>query len=106
MESSQSGYIPTSGQKVPGDSVVDHPILKRANQIIQGERREQYGPVESSFQIVARMWNAYTGSDLTSIDVAMMMILYKASREAYAHKDDNLVDIAGYAALAFDVSQP
>lgn len=74
--------------------------LEAADKIINGKRLDEYGTAEDSFQTVADFWNAYLDSDLTPEDVAIMMCLFKIARESHSHKDDNLVDLCGYAALA------
>lgn len=74
-------------------------ILEEADRIINGERRQAYGPVKTSFERVAKMWTAILGTEVSSQQVALMMIAFKIAREVNAHKDDNLVDIAGYTAL-------
>ncbi len=74
-------------------------ILDEANRIINGERREAYGPVKESFEKVAKLWSVAVGKEITAPQVAMMMILFKVARELHAHKSDNLTDIAGYAQL-------
>lgn len=75
-------------------------LLNEARDTIGGDRRDCYGPAEESFQRIAQSWSWYIGHDISAHDVAMMMVLFKVSREKNAHKHDNLVDIAGYAALA------
>ena len=42
---------------------------------------------------------------ITGHDVAMMMCLLKIARQTYAPKRDNLVDLAGYAALAQRITE-
>ena len=42
--------------------------------------------------------------DLTPVDVAMMLVLVKVARSIETPKDDSFVDIAGYAALAGEMS--
>ncbi len=83
-------------------------ILETANRIVCGEREEQYGTPEDGFTIIAQMWNAYLyglglrtgGIELDRMDVAAMMALLKIARiSSGADKDDNWVDLAGYAAI-------
>ena len=75
-------------------------LLSMAKELISGDRREAYGPAKESFERIACYWSQYIGYTVTSRDVAMMMVLFKVARESNSHKTDNLVDIAGYAALA------
>lgn len=100
-------------------------ILDKAKDIVTGDRQNAYGEVEDNFERIANLWNAYLGIDkcgdcelliknitkdelptfkksieaLTPQDVACMMILLKVARiKSGHHKDDNWIDIAGYAA--------
>lgn len=78
-------------------------VLRLAEQIINNDRREDYGPAETSFKQIAAVWSAYLGIEVSSKDVALCMALFKICREKANHKLDNLVDAAGYIALAEDV---
>lgn len=79
-------------------------ILDKAKTIINGERQGTYGNAEDSFSVIAQMWTAYLGRDLTSEDVANMMILMKVARNSSGvYKDDNWIDICGYAALGGEI---
>ena len=75
-------------------------VLDTAKKVVSGPRRKAYGDAEESFTRIAALWNSYLDLELTAHDVSMMMILLKVSREKANHGEDNLVDIAGYAALA------
>ena len=75
-------------------------ILEEAGRIVNGERREAYGDVRTSFMRIADLWSAYLGHQVTVSDVAHMMILMKVSRNAKNFKRDNLTDICGYARCA------
>ena len=81
----------------------DH-ILDTAKSIINGERQGTYGHAEDSFSTIAALWEAYLGVDVTSADVANMMILMKVARNSSGvYKEDNWVDICGYAALGGEI---
>lgn len=81
-------------------------LLSEADKIINGPRRENYGPPEENFDRIAKMWNAFLSkklnspSAITSHDVATMMILLKCARAATAPNYDTFLDIAGYAGCA------
>lgn len=75
-------------------------VIEEANEIINGERREQYGDPVVCFGGIARMWSAYLGHEVTPIDVAQLMILLKVHRNREIWKRDSVVDVIGYAALA------
>ena len=79
-------------------------ILDKAKSIINGERQGTYGNAENSFAVISQMWSAYLGRELTSADVVNMMILMKVARiSSGVYKDDNWIDICGYAALGGDI---
>lgn len=79
-------------------------ILEKAKSIINGERKGTYGKAEDNFSVIAQMWTAYLGQDITSADVANMMILMKVARNSSGvYKDDNWIDICGYAALGGEI---
>lgn len=79
-------------------------ILSKAKSIINGERQGTYGDAEDSFQTIADMWSAYLNTEISSEDVANMMILMKVARNSSGvYKDDNWIDICGYAALGGEI---
>lgn len=79
-------------------------ILKKANEIIQGEREGTYGKPEDSFATIAQFWSTYLNYDISSVDVANMMVLLKVARNSGGvYKDDNWTDICGYAALGGEI---
>lgn len=80
-------------------------ILETAESIVNGEREEQYGTPENNFRIIGKLWEAYLGArrmgqiEFETHDVAAMLALLKIARIASGQiKDDNWVDLAGYAA--------
>ena len=78
------------------------PLLREANEVVQGARMDEYGKPENSFPRIAALWSAYLDGEvtLTERDVAAMMVLLKVARGT--RKRDNWVDVAGYAAIAAD----
>ena len=82
-------------------------ILTKAGSIINGERQGIYGNAEDSFGVIAGLWSAYLGKDISSADVANMMILMKVARNSSGvYQDDNWIDICGYAALGGEIQDP
>lgn len=83
-------------------------ILAKADAALSGARAETYGSPgpEDSTGLICSLWSAYLSDALkTKIIISRrefcsMMVLLKVARDAHAPKEDNLVDIAGYAALA------
>ena len=88
-------------------------ILEAARKCVCGERQQDYGEAENSFTVIADFLGRYLaekcvspGADvcLNPEDVAAMMALLKISRIATGHgKDDNWIDLAGYAACGGEI---
>tara|TARA_R100000808_G_scaffold7062_1_gene20748 strand:- start:23136 stop:23441 length:306 start_codon:yes stop_codon:yes gene_type:complete len=86
-----------------------HEIAEQASSIVSNDRQDQYGDPEKNFELIASYWNTYinnkynTGDyeiELTSVDVATLMILLKVSRCTTGRFSiDNFRDICGYATL-------
>lgn len=81
--------------------------LDTAKEIVCKDREGTYGKPENSFKLIADLWSVYKGETFTAEDVAMMMALLKIARiKMGKHKDDNYVDLAGYAACAAEIMEP
>ena len=78
--------------------------LKAAADCVCGSREEEYGSPEDNFSVIAGLWTAYTGTDVTPKDVAMMMALLKIARAKAGSNPDTYVDLAGYAACGAEIS--
>lgn len=80
-------------------------VLKTADEHVNGTRVQQYGDVKDNFRMIAAMWTALFGVQVDPDQVAIAMIMVKASRlaETPGHSD-SWVDIAGYAALGSEVA--
>lgn len=95
-------------ESVKGKPVSDREkLLRKAAQIVEGNRDETYGSPEDSFAAIARHWNAYlhgVNTTITAGDVAAMMILVKIARmeSGSLRQTDSWLDIAGYAACGFE----
>tara|TARA_R110001606_G_scaffold336026_1_gene483989 strand:+ start:2996 stop:3319 length:324 start_codon:yes stop_codon:yes gene_type:complete len=86
-------------------------ILLEAMQCITVDRAATHGDAEDSFQTIADVWSWWLcnrplpDDPLTPADVAMMMVLFKVGRiSGNSTHEDNYVDLAGYAALAGEIS--
>ena len=75
-------------------------ILQTAEKLICHDRQAAYGDAAESHQRIADLWATYLGVEVSAVDVAAMMVLLKVSRSTGARRDDNWIDICGYAALA------
>ena len=80
-------------------------VLLKAEAIIHGERREAYGDAKLSFGRVAKIWSAILNTEVSASQVALCMTGLKIVRECANHKEDNLIDAAGYIALANEVQE-
>lgn len=72
-------------------------ILEEAQRITHGARQQDYQLPEANFKQIANIATAILGEEITPRVAAIILISVKLSREAYKHKRDNLVDLAGYA---------
>ena len=81
-------------------------ILEAARVCVCGQREQDYGSPEDSFERIAALWNAYLGKDAVStVDVAMMMALLKIARiKGKTATADSFVDLAGYAACGGEIA--
>lgn len=92
-------------------------ILQAADKIINGQRQQDYGNPEDAFLNIAALWEAYLNNIgykhiefdhpvcITELDVAHMMIMMKIARGiGGVGTDDTFVDMAGYAAIAGELS--
>jgi hypothetical protein len=78
--------------------------LAIAEQLVNHERNTQYDEPSADFRKTAAMWTAYKGVRFEMHDVAMMMILLKASRISHDPANaDSWVDVVGYGACGYDV---
>jgi hypothetical protein len=86
-------------------------ILCEAMHCINVDRANTHGDAEDSFSEIAKLWSWWLDNrsipeaELLPEDVAMMMALFKIGRIAgNSTHEDNYVDLAGYAALAGEIS--
>lgn len=76
-------------------------ILEIANKIVNErseEKERQYGPFNLSMEKAALIYNLMSpkGEQITTAGMYRAMIALKLSREAHAHKEDNLLDAVAY----------
>ncbi len=87
-------------------------VLDKAKDLIFGARMDQWGDPRQSFGAIGSYWTEYLfsrgllpqGKMLDARDVALMLVLLKVHRASCCQEIDSLVDAAGYAALAHQVS--
>ncbi len=81
-------------------------ILDAAAKCVCGDREQDYGSPENNFRRIAELWSTYLNAAYTlrPADVAAMLALLKIARISSGHdKDDNWIDLAGYAACGGEV---
>ena len=80
-------------------------ILEKANEIIykrSEEKARQYGPMQEGMIEAAKIASLLSRKDITAVDMYNCMIALKLSRQAYNHKEDNLLDAVAYMASLND----
>lgn len=80
-------------------------ILETAMSHVTEDRQSTHGKPEQSFQMIASLWSAYLGREVSAVDVTAMMALLKVARlrDNPGHAD-NWVDLAGYAACGGELA--
>jgi hypothetical protein len=79
--------------------------LHKAEQLINQDRNNQYGPPTQDFTRTAQMWQAYLDHPIQPHDVAALMCLLKLSRISWQPDNhDSWIDLAGYAACGWETT--
>lgn len=74
-------------------------ILKRADQIVNEraeEKEREYGSFPEAMERMKVIFNAMTGLNLETEHMYIAMVALKFSRQAFAHKEDSLLDAVAY----------
>lgn len=85
-------------------------ILKKALELVTGDRAKTHGNIYDQFQHTADLWTAYLyntdRSTISACDVAILNMLQKISRSCNGEiNSDDYVDMAGYAAIAGELAE-
>lgn len=83
-------------------------LLASAQKTVDGDRDKEFGdPLENmkcAAQLIAGYMGARRGDSITAADVPVIMSLFKIARLAGNRgSKDSWLDLAGYAAIGFDV---
>ena len=82
--------------------------LRAANDCVNGMREQDYGTPEDNFGTIARLWSEYLGREnivISPKDVPIMMALLKIARiKTGGGTGDSYIDLAGYAACAYEIA--
>jgi hypothetical protein len=82
-------------------------FLETVRNFVCKDRNVTHGDAEDNFRVISQLWNVYlhnskcepASQDLNSVDVAIMMCLFKVARLMANPKNmENWHDLAGYAA--------
>lgn len=76
-------------------------ILEKARSILYDraeEKERQYGPFDKGLEITRDLANLMTNGDMSLQQVYAVIIALKLSREAFSHKEDNILDAIVYLA--------
>lgn len=82
-------------------------VLKEAEKCVCGQREQDYGTPEDSFQKIGTFWTAYLNYTvkIDAEDVAAMMALLKIARIAKSPDHmDSWCDLAGYASCGGEIA--
>ena len=75
-------------------------VLSEAERCVCGQREQDYGTPEDSFEMIGKLWTVYLdyATKIDAHDVAAMMALLKIARIAKSPDHmDSWCDLAGYA---------
>ena len=96
----------TKGENKP-DPWTRKRVLSEAERCVCGQREQDYGTPEDSFEMIGKLWTVYLdyAKKIDAHDVAAMMALLKIARisENPQHMD-SWVDLAGYAACGGELA--
>lgn len=91
---------PEAEQKQNAQTESEPDWLKKARDIVHGDREKTYGDPGKNLRLIAQYWSAHTGITITETDVCIMMQLLKIARLRNDPEHvDSWIDIIGYAAL-------
>lgn len=84
-------------------------LIKKAGDLVGGDRAQTHGDKHRNFANIATFWQAYlsslNGRALEAADVGNMMALLKIARtQSGALNDDDAIDAIGYIACAGEIA--
>ena len=79
-------------------------VLNQASVLVKGQREKDYGDKVENHNNIAKLWSAYTDTDIDAHDVAIMMSLLKIARTKLgAVSKDTYIDMSAYSAIAGEI---
>ena len=82
-------------------------VLSEAERCVCGQRENEYGVPEDSFEMIGKFWTVYLdyATKIDAHDVAAMMALLKIARIAKSPDHmDSWCDLAGYASCGGEIA--
>lgn len=80
-------------------------ILDAARQAVTVDRAATHGDAEDNFRQIGNLWSDYLGTEISAVDVALMLALLKIARASgNPTHADNWIDLAGYAACGGEIA--
>lgn len=78
-------------------------ILAEADEIVSDGRG--YGDPVETFEHIAEIVSAIKRKEFTPDDCCLVLMVMKLVREGQFHKKDNLLDLAGYTRIMYDIKK-
>lgn len=79
-------------------------VLAEARDLVTGDRAKTHGDAAKTYAVVAALWSAYLGIEITTAECLMMHALAKVGRDKVNPTvKDNCVDASAYPALSWAV---
>lgn len=80
-------------------TIMGTPATSNAESLVLGDRQEAYGDPLVNYERLAELMSTLLGFDVSRRQAITTMILVKLCRDASHPKEDNEVDICGYALI-------
>ena len=77
--------------------------LTTAIELVEKNRDKDYGDKYINHKNISKLWSNFLDIEISPHDVAICMALVKIARMKHSHKKDNYIDLAAYAAIAYEV---
>ena len=79
-------------------------FINQASVLLKEQRETDYGDKVENHNNIAKLWSAYTDTDIDAHDVAIMMSLLKIARTKLgAVSKDTYIDMSAYSAIAGEI---
>ena len=86
--------------------MIDPALASEAVATMMGPRMTTHGDPTVTLGRIAKMWSGYIGADISTADVAQMMVLVKIARSKGGYDRDHYLDAIAYTLLAEAAAKP